>query len=105
MQSRGVGVSPWRLCFVLFFLAACTLALIARIAYLQIIEHPEFVRQADEVHWARQTVAPQRGAIKDRNGHPLALSSSTWEIGLDFTHVRSADLRSRAIAAVARAIG
>src|SRR2546425_11515070 len=100
-----MAISPLRFGVVLLAFAAGTLALIARIGYIQVIEHPEFVRQADESHWARQSIAPLRGSIKDRNGHPLVLSSSSWDLSLDFSHVPGADIRTHAAAAVARATG
>ncbi len=98
-------VSPWRLAFVLYFLAACTLALVARIGFLQTVQHEDFIRQAGETHWARETIASQRGAIKDRNGYPLALSLSSWEVSLDFTRVPSKQLQAQAIDAVAKTAG
>lgn len=103
-MNQPASVSSWRLGFVLLAFAACTLALVVRIAYLQIIQHDEFIRQAGETHWARETIAPQRGAIRDRNGHPLALSVSTWEVSLDFSGVPSRELRAQAVEAVAKTL-
>ena len=100
-----MAISPLRFGVVLLAFAAGTLALVARIGYIQVIEHPEFVRLADESHWARQSIAPLRGSIKDRNGNPLVLSSSSWDLSLDFSHVPSSGVRAHAMGAVARATG
>lgn len=101
----SAGISQWRLGLVLLTFAACTLALVGRIGYIQVIQHREFIQQADETHWAQETIAPQRGAIKDRSGHPLALSVATWEISLDFTRVPTKELRAQAVEAAAKATG
>lgn len=104
-MNQPSAISTWRLGLVLLTFAACALALVARIGYIQVVQHRDFIQQADQTHWAQETIAPQRGAIKDRHGNPLALSISTWEISLDFTRVPSQQLRAQSIEAVAKATG
>ena len=104
MHSRN-GISPWRLIVLLVALAGCTLALVGRIGYLQIIQHDEFVQQADENHWSSAPIPAHRGAINDRDGNPLAISIARWEVAIDPSKVTTKLQRDRAVAAVAKALG
>ncbi|MEK7215392.1 MAG: hypothetical protein AAB289_07355, partial [Chloroflexota bacterium] len=99
------GISPIRFGFTLVLLAGCSLALIGRIGFLQIVQYQDFAQQADGNHWAKQTVQAHRGAIMDRDGNPLAVSISRWEVSIDPSKLKSPLLRERAIAAVAAAMG
>ena len=98
-------ISSIRLFCVLLFMAGCTLALVARIGYLQIVDHDEFVQQADESHWSRESIYAQRGTIKDRDGNPLAIALTKWEVSLNPGQLTTDALRGRAFAAVAEATG
>lgn len=99
------GISPLRTGFTLILLAGCSLALVGRIGFLQIVQHQDYVQQADGNHWAKQTVQAHRGAVMDRDGNPLAVSTSRWEVSLDPSKFKSPLLRERAIAAVAASLG
>ncbi len=71
----------WRsmLVFVLVVLGAAGLA--ARAVELQLVEHGFLARQGDERSLRVVKIAAHRGAITDRNGEPLALSTpvdSIW---------------------------
>lgn len=98
-----VTLSPWRLGLVLSFFALCTLALIGRLWYLQVYQHQTFVQQAENTHWDRETVTPPRGAIRDREGNPLALSIAGWEVTLDSKAFKEQEQQGRALQAVAEA--
>ena len=104
-MSKHAIPSPWRLGLLLFFFAACALALIGRLASLQIIQHQEFVQRAQNAHWDRRVVSAPRGAIKDREGNPLAIALSTWDISLDPAQLKAPENQRQAIAAVAQATG
>jgi cell division protein FtsI/penicillin-binding protein 2 len=38
--------------------------------------------QAAEEHWEKESILPHRGAIRDRHGHPLAITTTTFDISL-----------------------
>ncbi|MSQ61875.1 MAG: penicillin-binding protein 2 [Dehalococcoidia bacterium] len=71
LRSLGVG----------FALAAVIIA--GRLVHLQLIQHDIYAAQAAAEHQGFRTVYSQRGAILDRDRHPLALSVDTYEIYID----------------------
>lgn len=73
----------WRLWAVVLVLGMSTAGLLARLAYLQIIEHPEFAGSAVSEHFGERELPAHRGAILDRNGYPLAVSITTWDVAID----------------------
>mgnify|MGYP001557999692 CR=1 FL=1 len=61
---------------ILFVLFACALlALIGRLAYLQVVKHEELSRLALRQRSKTITLRPKRGPILDRHGEALAVSS------------------------------
>jgi cell division protein FtsI/penicillin-binding protein 2 len=78
-----VEISRWRLGVVGAVLALAALGIAVRLAEIQIVQHDGFVRVAEDEHGTKQTVLPQRGTIRDRNGHPLVMSVSTNSILMD----------------------
>ncbi|MBI2887675.1 MAG: penicillin-binding protein 2 [Chloroflexi bacterium] len=104
-MNKHPHLSPLRLHLVLFFMGLCTLGLVVRTGFLQIAQHQEFAQQADDTHWSRQTVPAPRGMIKDREGNPIAIAQTRWEVSLNPAQFRSAAARERAVAAVAAATG
>lgn len=103
MRSAN-GINPARTSFLLAGMGVSALLLVGRIGFLQIVEHRSYVEQAESNHRTKQAVQAHRGAIKDRDGNPLAVSLSRWEVSLDPTKFKSALIRERAIAAVAAAL-
>ena len=99
------GINPIRTRFLLFLMAGCSLVLVGHIGFIQIVEYQDSARQADGNHSAKQTIQAQRGAIMDRDGNPLAVSISRWEVAIDPSKFKSSLLRERAIAAVAASLG
>ena len=59
----------WLIC-LFFFLWA--IAIGARLFWLQIVRHPEFVERAAKQQLRTFEVAPRRGVLCDRDGHELA---------------------------------
>ncbi len=104
-MSGNTAPNQFRLSLVLLLMASAGLALVWRLASLQIGQHEEFARRAEGAHWDRQVIAPVRGAIKDRNGFPLAIAVSAWEVSLDFHNIRSQAQKDNALRAVARTLG
>ncbi len=61
---------------ILFVFFACALlALIGRLAYVQVVKHEEFSRLAERQRSKTITLRPKRGPILDRHGEALAVSS------------------------------
>ncbi len=104
-MNQRERISPWRVTVVLIMLAGSTLALVARIAHIQLIEHASFVEQAGDNHWGRQDLLAQRGAVRDRNGNPLAMSVNRWELSIDPAKLDKPGAREAAIAVASKATG
>ncbi|TFH90516.1 penicillin-binding transpeptidase domain-containing protein [Vibrio ouci] len=64
----------WRFYLVLFFVFCAFAALCGRIAYIQIIEPDNLIKQGDMRSIRAKTLHSARGIISDRNGEPLAVS-------------------------------
>lgn len=75
-------VSKKRLYFVIFMFAACATVLVLRLAQLQILEHERYVAQARDEHRSEKKILAHRGTIRDRNGHPMAMTTTTYDVYL-----------------------
>lgn len=71
----------WRSMLVLSLVVVGAAALVARAVELQLVEHGVLAKRGDELSLRVVKIAAHRGAITDRNGEPLALSTpvdSIW---------------------------
>ncbi len=71
----------WRSGFVLVLIIAGAIGLAARAVELQLVDHGFLAKQGDDLSLRVVKIAAHRGAITDRNGEPLALSTpvdSVW---------------------------
>ena len=71
----------WRSALVLALVVAGAVALAARAVELQLVDHGFLAKQGDDRSMRVVKIAAHRGAITDRNGEPLALSTpvdSVW---------------------------
>ena len=59
------------------FCILCFAAILARLAYLQIIRQDFYKQKALSSQTRDVTIYPKRGTIYDTNGKPLAISAST----------------------------
>lgn len=98
-------LSRWRIGAVMCMLGASTLALVVRIGHIQLVEHEAFAMRADDNHWGRQELLAPRGAIRDRNGHPLAMSINRWELSIDPRQLDRPGAREAAVSVAAKAAG
>lgn len=64
------------------------LILLARLVVVQLVEHADYLAQAQAQWRHREELAPERGNIYDRNGRPLALSATTWRVGVATSQTR-----------------
>ncbi len=79
LQPRGI--SPLRLRIVLAVLGACALGLIGKAFSMQVLHKSFYQGQGDARFLRDMPVAASRGAITDRSGEPLAISTpmiSIW---------------------------
>jgi len=69
-----LGIATWRFYLVLGVIASIYLGLMARAAYIQIIE-PDMLKKQGDMRSLRVSASDvQRGSIVDRNGYELAIS-------------------------------
>ena len=71
----------WRSMLVLSLVVVGAAGLVARAVELQLVEHGVLAKRGDELSLRVVKIAAHRGAITDRNGEPLALSTpvdSIW---------------------------
>ena len=73
-NNNPLNTAPWRYYLVLVIVALIYLSLMARTAYIQIIE-PDMLKKQGDLRSLRVTAnTVQRGSIFDRNGAELAIS-------------------------------
>ena len=92
-KTDGVGRGLYWL-YVLFLL--CSLALIARLVYIQLFYQPDpKVMQALTPTSVRKTIDPARGAILSDDGRLLAMSLPIYDIYMDCTVMKKAYAKIR----------
>ena len=69
-----------RILVVLVILGLFALLLVGRTISIQTFEHDRFVAEARNEHLTVETIHAQRGAIRDRNGRPLATTIQIFDI-------------------------
>ena len=80
-KLQTTGKFTGRLSLVIAFFALAAVALVARAVQLQVVNKDFLNRQADTRHLRTEKISAHRGAITDRNGEPLAISTpvdSIW---------------------------
>ena len=105
MTTERGGRPLWRLWAVALILGIATTGLVVRLAFLQIVRHPEYSVEALGEHVDARSLPAHRGAILDRNGHPLATSVDTWDIAIDRTVWADEALARRAAQKLAPLLG
>jgi cell division protein FtsI/penicillin-binding protein 2 len=68
---------------VALVLAISTAGIIGRLAYLQIIQHDQYITEAQSFQGGDREITAHRGAILDRLGNPLAMSVETFNVIAD----------------------
>ena len=54
----------------------------SRLVYWQVLEHGSLSAEADAQHLTRIPLTPTRGMVYDRNGQPLAVNSTVYDVTL-----------------------
>lgn len=65
-----------------FFLFVCSI-FIARLFYIQVIEHEKYKAQAQEQYWDLQEIPAKRGNILSADGYPLATTQVSYLLYLE----------------------
>lgn len=74
---------PWRYNLILGFIVLALVTLVARTAYIQVIEPDQLIQQADMRSVRVKSIPTARGIISDRNGEPLAVSVPVQAVWAD----------------------
>ena len=76
------GTLVRRSVYMAFMLGLLTLVLLARLTYLQLIQHSYYAGQAQGNQMQARTVAPRRGIIVDRNGALIVSNRAGFRLTL-----------------------
>src|SRR5580698_7786221 len=82
--------------FVLFWMSA----VFGRVAYLQLFRHSEYLTRAARQQRHTIDIYPKRGAIYDRNMHPLAMSVPVQSAFAVPAEIKDAGMATRLLAGV-----
>ncbi|MCW5838440.1 MAG: penicillin-binding protein 2 [Anaerolineales bacterium] len=78
--KSGTALEQWRLYAFLGFVGLIFLIFALRLFYLQVLEHENWLSQAEENRTEVISLPPQRGVIYDRNGVVLARNEASYNI-------------------------
>ncbi|MFC4159961.1 peptidoglycan D,D-transpeptidase FtsI family protein [Chitinimonas lacunae] len=102
-SNPTLQLQPWRAWLTLGSLLLLFSVLVGRAAYLQGYQE-EFLREQGEARYGRRlTLEANRGAITDRNGEPLAISSPAQSIWASPSAM--AELKPKQLSDLAQALG
>ena len=73
-KDTPASLIRWRFYLVIFIVFCIFMALVARIAFIQVVEPGNLIKQGDLRSVRAKTLHSARGIISDRNGEPLAVS-------------------------------
>ncbi|MGD8170957.1 penicillin-binding transpeptidase domain-containing protein [Vibrio sp. TRT 21S02] len=82
-EATSPVVINWRIYVVLSFVFCAFALLVGRIAYIQIIEPDNLIKQGDMRSVRAKTLHSARGIISDRNDEPLAVSVPVQAVWAD----------------------
>ncbi len=89
MSAAGTGSRRLRL--LGWLVVGINLVLAARLVQIQVFEHDSYLSRAERQWKHRIPMPARRGNIYDRNGRPLALSATTWRVGVSTSRVTDPD--------------
>lgn len=82
-------ITKKRMLFILFCYFIVVLALLGRVAYIQIVQGDELQKKAFQQQQMGRTINPGRGTIYDRNGRELAISASVETISANPNDIKN----------------
>ena len=77
-----------RMLVVLMFFSIILIALLVRVAWIQIVRGDWYQKKAFEQQTQSRVISPRRGTIYDRNGKELAISASVETITVNPLYIR-----------------
>lgn len=80
------------------------MALTARVAYVQIVDHDHYQSEARNEHYGQQVIRAPRGAILDRNGFPLATTVDAFDVYINREDWQDIDAARKAAAVISPVI-
>ncbi len=83
MNQPQTFIVPARHIYVLVFVLTIFSLMIVRAGYLQLVQSDELQKQGNARYLRNETVKPNRGLIKDRNGMILAASTSSDSVWIE----------------------
>ena len=89
MSNRCTDVNRIRKLRILMMVAGIVLA--GRIVHIQVFEHEKYRVKALQQWGSSIPIKAERGNLYDRHGQPLALSVTTWRIGVSGSRVTDAN--------------
>jgi cell division protein FtsI (penicillin-binding protein 3) len=79
-ERRQVSFIPWRFYLLIIFIILIVLGLVARLINLAIFQQSFLLKQGNARVIREISIPTFRGMITDRNGYPLAISTSVFSI-------------------------
>jgi cell division protein FtsI (penicillin-binding protein 3) len=99
-SPRAVPLKRARFWFVCLFFLLWGGAIAAKLFWLQVVRHQDFVVRAEKQQRRTFEVAPRRGILYDRNGRELAMTVQVDSIYADPSAIDDKQTAARALAAV-----
>ncbi|MDR3723245.1 MAG: penicillin-binding protein [Terracidiphilus sp.] len=99
-SPRAVPLKRTRFWFVCLFFFLWGGAITAKLFWLQVVRHQEFVVRAEKQQRRTFEVAPRRGILYDRNGRELAMTVQVDSIYADPGAIDDKQTAARALAAI-----
>ncbi|MDE3096591.1 MAG: penicillin-binding protein 2 [Chloroflexota bacterium] len=85
--------------------ALAGLMLVARVAYIQLVNDAQYKAEAKNEHYGQQVVRAPRGAILDRNGYPLATTVDAYDVYINRADWKGDAAAQKGAAVIAPVIG
>jgi len=85
------GVKRPRIRWLQLLILLPFVALTVRLVYVQVVRHQAYLDRAERQWRHRETIPATRGNLYDRHGRSLALSMSTWRLGISTCLVDDAE--------------
>ena len=95
----------WRHWLLASLVGMALVALLGRLAWIQIAEHERYAELAAISRADTELLPAPRGAILDASGHPFAISIDTWDLYIDSFLWRDRERAGEAAVALGRAMG
>ncbi len=84
-----------RLVFLIAIFAMTGIGLLTQIASIQIGQYDYYTAMAMNEHWGKKEVVAHRGTVRDRNGNPLAETTTVYDVFLTPGSIKSQETLSK----------